>query len=150
MVARLEGCAVPAVHRTFLAPDGGGKAEVDPPKAMLGGVHGGAVRLIQGQGPLVVAEGVETALSLACGLLDGPATIWAALSTSGLRGLHLPNQPGALIVASDGDEPDQAAAYALADRASALGWEVSMLAAPEGRDWNDVLKLKRGRAWPLV
>ena len=141
MVAQVVGCDLPAVHRTYLAPDGTGKAKVDPPKAMLGAVAGGAVRLTEGQGPLVVAEGVETGLSLACGLLTGPATIWAALSTSGLRGLRLPDQPGALIVASDGDAPGQAAAFALAERAAALGWKVSTLPAPEGHDWNDVLNL---------
>lgn len=85
-----------AVHRTYLRADGLGKAEVDPPKAMLGGVAGGAVRLSGGNGPLVVAEGIETALSLASGLLRAPATIWAALSTSGIRGLHLHPQPGRL------------------------------------------------------
>ncbi|MEO8245141.1 MAG: toprim domain-containing protein, partial [bacterium] len=138
----VEGCDLLAVHRTYLAPDGTGKAKVDPPKAMLGAVAGGAVRLSQGPGPLVVAEGIETALSLACGLLTWPATIWAALSTSGLRGLHLPAQPGALIVASDGDTPGQTAACALAERASTLGWKVSILPAPEGCDWNDVLTRK--------
>ena len=146
LVARVEGCDLPAVHRTYLAPDGTGKAKVDPPKTMLGAVAGGAVRLTEGPGPLVVAEGIETALSLACGLLTGPAAIWAALSTSGLRGLHLPAQPGALIVASDGDASGQAAAYALAERAAATGWKVSTLAAPEGCDWNDVLTRKGAAA----
>ena len=141
LVARVEGCRLPALHRTYLAPDGTGKAKVDPPKAMLGAVAGGAVRISQGQGPLVVAEGIETALSLACGLLERPGAIWAALSTSGLRGLYLPAQPGVLIVASDGDAPGHAAAFALAERAAALGWKVSTLPAPEGHDWNDVLNL---------
>ncbi len=110
-----------------------------PPKAMLGSVTGGAVRLCGGPGPLVVAEGIETALSLACGLLSGPAAIWAALSTSGIRGLRLPAQPGALVIALDGDQPGRDAARALAERAHALGWKVSMLPAPDGHDWNDVL-----------
>ena len=105
LIAAVQGCDLAAVHRTYLRPDGRGKAEVDPPKAMLGAVNGGAVRLCAGPGPLVVAEGIETALSLACGLLHGPATIWAALSTSGIRGLRLPAQLGALVIASDGDEP---------------------------------------------
>jgi hypothetical protein len=94
-------------------------------------------------GPLVVAEGVETALSLACGLLCVPAAIWAALSTSGIRGLHLPPQPGRLTIAPDGDEPGRAAAHALAERAHALGWAVSLLTAPEGRDWNDILQTRK-------
>ena len=139
MLALVEGCDLAAVHRTYLRPDGSGKAEVDPPKAMLGAVNGGAVRLTHGQGPLVVAEGIETALSLACGLLGGPATIWAALSTSGLRSLRLPASPGLLVIALDGDEPGRAAARNLAERAYGLGWKVSLLPAPNGLDWNDVL-----------
>ncbi|MEZ5720986.1 MAG: toprim domain-containing protein [Paracoccaceae bacterium] len=109
---------------------------------MLGAVAGGAVRLTNGQGPLVVAEGIETALSLASGLLNGPATVWAALSTSGMSGLALPPDPGRLTVASDGDAPGRGAAHRLADRAHALGWQVSLLPAPDGRDWNDILKMK--------
>src|SRR5690606_36040541 len=34
-----------AVHRTFLARDGGGKAPVEPAKMMLGPCRGGVVRL---------------------------------------------------------------------------------------------------------
>jgi hypothetical protein len=101
------------------------------------------VRLSQEPGPLVVAEGIETALSLASGLLREPATVWAALSTSGLRGLRLPAEPGRLAIASDGEAAGREAAAALAERAAALGWRVSLLPAPDGQDWNDVL---RGRA----
>jgi hypothetical protein len=135
----VEGGEGFAVHRTYLREHGSGKAEVDPPKAMLGAVAGGAVCVAQGAGPLVVAEGIETALSLASGLLRAPATVWAALSTSGIRGLHLPPQPGRLTIAADGDNPGRAAAQSLAERAHALGWQVALLPAPEGRDWNDVL-----------
>lgn len=139
LVALVGGGEGFAVHRTYLRGDGTGKAEVNPQKAMLGAVAGGAVRLAEGAGPLVVAEGIETALSLASGLLRGPAAIWAALSTSGLRGLHLPPEPGRLTIAADGDSAGKAAAYALGERATALGWKVSLLPAPDGRDWNDVL-----------
>ena len=139
IVALVEGGEGFAVHRTYLRIDGTGKAEVEPPKAMLGAVAGGAVCVAEGAGPLVVAEGIETALSLVCGLLRGPATVWAALSTSGLRGLHLPPEPGRLTIAPDGDNPGRAAAQFLAERAHALGWKVSLLPAPDGRDWNDVL-----------
>ena len=40
----------------------------------------------------------------------------------------------------------RAAAHALAERAHATGWAVSLLPAPEGRDWNDILTMKGGRA----
>jgi hypothetical protein len=139
LVALVDGGAGLAVHRTYLAPDGLGKAPVDPVKAMLGGCAGGAVRLSEDAGRLVVCEGIETGLSLLSGLLPSPARVWAALSTSGLRGLHLPPEPGRLTIAGDGDDPGRAAAYALASRAEALGWTVSLLSAPAGHDWNDVL-----------
>lgn len=139
MVALVEGCKRVAVHRTYLSPDGHGKALVTPNKMMLGGTAGGAVLLTKGLGPLVVAEGIETALSLASGMLRGPATVWAALSTSGIRGISLPNELEQLIIASDGDMPGREAARDLGARVKAQGVQVSFLAAPTGKDWNDVL-----------
>ncbi len=106
---------------------------------MLGPCAGGAVRLSEEDGPLVVCEGIETGLSLLSGLLRGAPRVWAALSTSGMRALELPPEPGRLTVAADGDDAGGRAAYALASRADALGWEVSLLPAPNGCDWNDVL-----------
>lgn len=146
LVGLVEGAGMAAVHRTYLRADGSGKADVEPAKAMLRAVAGGAVRRAQGPGPLVVAEGIETALSLASGLLGRPPTIWAALSTSGLRGLRLPPQPGRLTIATDGDTAGREAANALAERAHALRWQVSLLPAPDGRDWNDILQMKGAAA----
>lgn len=146
MVARIRGLPRLAVHRTYLRADGSGKADLDPPKAMLGAALGGAVRLTAAQGPLVVAEGIETALSLACGLLGRPATIWAALSCAGIAGLRLPSPPRRLTIANDGDKAGREAANKLAERASAMGWSVSLLPAPDGRDWNDVLNNKEASA----
>ena len=145
MVALIEGAPRLAVHRTYLRADGTAKAAVEPAKAMLGACAGGAVRLTSAQGRLVVTEGLETGLSLASGLLCAPATIWAALSTSGMKGLRLPALRGRLMVASDGDALGQVAAQALATRADEAGWQVSMLPAPEDRDWNDVLTAKAGK-----
>lgn len=142
LVAAVQGAGGACVHRTYLRADGMGKAALDPAKMMLGGAAGGAVRLADGQGPLVVAEGIETALSLASGLLCGPATVWAALSTSGIRSLRLPDTPGPLTIAPDGDTAGREAANTLAARAHALGWQVSLLPAPDGRDWNDILTMK--------
>jgi len=143
MVALVEGCKRVAIHRTYLRPDGHGKAMVAPDKMMLGATAGGAVSVSGAPaGPLVVAEGIETALSLASGLLRIPATVWAALSTSGIRRLSLPIEAGRLTIAADGDEPGRTAANALAERASSLGWQVSLLPAPDDRDWNDILNAK--------
>lgn len=141
MVALVEGGDGFAVHRTFLRADGRGKAGLpDGDKLMLGRVSGGAVRLSDGPGRLVIAEGIESALSLMCGLLDGPAQVWAALSTSGMRALRLPIQPATLAIAADADPEGRAAAQSLAQRAHAEGWRVSILDPGEGRDFNDILK----------
>ena len=126
------------IHRTFLETEG--KRLVPKAKMMLGPCSGGAVRLFEREGPLVVAEGIETALSLMRGAITGPASIWAALSTAGMRSLHLPTQPRDLIIAPDNDPAGLAAAQALAERAKGLGWSVSLLPPPEGcNDWNDHL-----------
>ncbi|KNX39819.1 hypothetical protein ROTO_36470 [Roseovarius tolerans] len=142
MVAAVHGGSF-AVHRTYLRPDGSGKAGLDGgDKLMLGATAGGAVRLTDGPGRLVVAEGIESGLSLACGLLDGPATLWAGLSTSGIRGLCLPVQPGRLTIACDGDTPGRDAAHALAERAHGLGWQVGICDPGTGADFNDILTRK--------
>ncbi|WP_306047590.1 toprim domain-containing protein [Nioella sp. MMSF_3534] len=146
MIALVMGSGGFSVHRTYLRNDGAGKASLEPNKMMLGAVSGGAVRLTECDGRLVVCEGIETGLSLASGLLRRPATIWAALSTSGMRGLHLPERAGRLTIATDGDAAGHEAGNALAERACALGWQVSLLPAPNGRDWNDLINAKEGRA----
>ena len=139
LVATVQGAGAAAVHRTYLRPDGTGKADIEPTKAMLGATAGGAVQLSVGPSRLAVGEGIESTLSLLCGLLDGPATAWAALSTSGLRGLRLPARVGRLTIACDGDTAGRAAAHALAERAHALGWQVSILDPGNGADFNDIL-----------
>ena len=60
----------------------------------------------------------------------------------GIAALQLPDNPHRLTIASDGDTAGQEAANKLAERATALGWTVSLLPAPEGRDWNDILMMK--------
>lgn len=144
MIGLIEDGASFAVHRTYLARDGRGKADVSPSKMMLGKASGGAVRLSECAGRLVVAEGIETALSLACGLVTPCGPVWAALSAFGLTKLVLPAEPDRLIIATDGDDVGQAAGKTLAERAHALGWQVSLLHAPMGRDWNDIQMMKGG------
>lgn len=132
------------VHRTYFEKTG---ARIQSQaKMMQGPCAGGAVALSEAPGPLVVCEGIETGLSLLSGLLASPATVWAALSTSGMKALALPKPPGELIVATDSDDAGAGwqAGNVLAERANALGWAVSMLPAPEGQDWNDVLMQKGG------
>jgi hypothetical protein len=147
MVAAVQGAGLPAVHRTYLREDGTGKAGLEGgDKLMLGGTQGGAVRLSDGPSRLVVAEGIESGLSLLCGLMDGPATVWAGLSTSGLRGLRLPAKAGRLTIACDGDGPGREAAHALAERVHSSGWQVGILDPGTGADFNDILTGKAAAA----
>ncbi len=138
MVADVEPTG--GVHRTFF--DKHGERLARNAKMMLGPCAGGAVRLADGAGPLVVCEGIETGLALASGLLSCPSTVWAALSTSGLKALRLPDRAGRLTIATDGDAPGREAGNQLAELATALGWRVSLLAAPDGRDWADVISAR--------
>ena len=136
MVANVQPTG--GIHRTFFTKQGDRLSK--SAKMMLGPCSGGAVRLSEAIGPLVVCEGIETGLSLLSGLLDGPHSVLAALSTSGINGLSLPPRPGKLVIAADGDPPGREAANALARSAHALGWQVSLMTAPEGQDWNDILQ----------
>jgi putative DNA primase/helicase len=125
-----------AIHRTFLAQHGAGKAPVDPQKMMLGPCRGGAVRLGLPADVLMVGEGIETCLAtmLATG---NPA--WAALSTSGLRALDLPKDVRDVIVLADGDDPGEAAARECAWRWKREGRRVRIARPPQGMDFNDML-----------
>jgi putative DNA primase/helicase len=125
-----------AIHRTFLARDGVGKAPVDPAKMMLGPCRGGVVRLASPGDVLMVGEGIETCLA-AMQATGQPA--WAALSTSGLRTLDLPDAVRDVIVLADGDEPGEAAASHCAWRWKREGRRVRIARPPQGMDFNDLL-----------
>jgi putative DNA primase/helicase len=125
-----------AVHRTFLARDGGGKAPVNPAKMMLGPCSGGVVRLGAPGDVLMVGEGIETCL--AATQATGNAA-WAALSTSGLRSLDLPRDIRDVIVLADGDDPGEAAAQDCARRWKREGRRVRIARPPQGMDFNDLL-----------
>jgi putative DNA primase/helicase len=143
LVTRGTDGAPLAIHRTFLARDGHGKAPVEPTKMMLGPCRGGAVRLAAPGDVLMVGEGIETCLSA---MLATGHPAWAALSTSGLRTLDLPNEVCAVIVLADGDDPGEAAARDCAWRWKREGRRVRIARPRQGMDFNDMLV---GRASPI-
>jgi hypothetical protein len=88
------------IHRTYLRPDGSGKAAVEPAKAMLGCVAGGAVRLAPEAEVLLLGEGIETvAAAMTATGLPG----WAALSANGLDRLILPSRTRTVVICADHD-----------------------------------------------
>jgi putative DNA primase/helicase len=125
-----------AIHRTFVARDGGGKAPVDPQNMMLGPCRGGAVRLTPVADVLMVGEGIETCFA-AMQATGRPA--WAALSTSGLRTLDLPAEVREVILLADGDDPGEVAARDCAWRWKRQGRHVRIARPPQGMDFNDLL-----------
>ena len=124
------------IHRTFLARDGGGKAPVTPDKMMFGPCRGGAVRLAPAGETLMIGEGIETCLSV---MQTAALPAWAALSTSGLRGLVLPPGVREVIVLADGDDPGEQAAQSAALRWTREGRTARIARPPQGLDFNDVL-----------
>jgi hypothetical protein len=134
-----------AVHRTWLAQGGIGKAALDPPRMTLGPVAGGAVRLCcwQPGAALVIGEGIES--SLAAGLIVG-APAWAALSAGNLACAPLPDGLAHVLIAADADAPGQRAAWAAADAFAARGLRVEVLTPDAaGTDFNDLLQRQRAQ-----
>jgi putative DNA primase/helicase len=131
-----------AIHRTFLARDGQGKAPMEPAKMMLGPCAGGAVRLGPNSECIMIAEGIETALSA---MQATGRTAWAALSTSGLRTLDLPGDVREVIVLADCDDAGEASARDCAWRWKREGRRVRIARPPQGMDFNDMLVNRASR-----
>ena len=132
-----------AVHRIYLDRSGAGKANVEPARASLGSTAGGAVRLGEPEhGRLLVGEGIESTAA-AMVLIGLPG--WAAIATSGLTAIELPEHVRDVVIAADKDfdGAGQLAAAALAERLEAEGREVEIQLPPFIGDWNDVLLLAR-------
>lgn len=156
------------VHRTFLAPGGEGKAKVPvqdargrfkgwaETKMMLGSAEGAAVRLSALTPNLVLAEGIETALSVQ--QLAPDWTVWAALSAGNLPRVAIPPEVRRLVIVADGDEKPDLRAEMDRDRLKAmrreglrqaetavralqgLGIQCSIVVPRTNGDMNDVLQ----------
>src|SRR5262249_10835908 len=140
-----------AVHRTWLMPDGAGKASLRDPKMTLGRYSGGSVRLWRGasgkrleEAPegeeIVIAEGLEDGLSA---VVARPALrVLVAVSLANMGGLVLPKAIGRVIILGQNDT----GAGALAGRERAIanfeeqGKRVALALSPVGKDLNDLLR----------
>lgn len=131
---------VHAVQQIYVTEDGRKaplKVQKRTNKAHDGWSEVAAVRL-PGSTPIVMAEGVETALSV------WQATrqeTWACLGISNIARAPVPERL-AIIVARDGDEPGSKADQQLRRAVTILrgqGREVAVAEPPVGKDFNDIL-----------
>jgi len=119
------------IHRTFLRPDGSGKAPVKPAKIMVGIKKGSAIRLARGLGdlsprdamarghkcPLIIGEGIETTLKVAAFMLDCRA--WAAGDMGNMAALAWPPYASDIILLKDNNlHPPGSKAFEAAE----AGW----------------------------
>ena len=129
------------IHRAYLKNDGFGKADVSSPKKMLGDCLGGAVRF-QGESleGIALSEGIETGLSY--WQENYWMTVWACLSTSGMKSIILPppDVTPMVVILADNDGSGIKAAKELADRLTKEGRKVYPI-TPEraGDDMNSIL-----------
>lgn len=129
------------LHRTYLLPDGSGKADVkDQRKVMPGSIPpGSAIRLCDAAPRMGIAEGVETAL--AAYRLTGIPT-WAARDTTYLKTWEPPQGVEEVVIFADNDHngAGQLAAWTLYNRLMTrqrpLACEMQ-IARDMGKDWAD-------------
>lgn len=123
-----------AVHRTFLDPVLAEKAGVDEPKRALGLLKGGACWLRRCGPCLILAEGIETALSV--GMAFPGAALAAGITAHHLTEIELPGTFSRIMIAADNDEAGTRAADALTDR---LKGRTVITVLPRAKDFNDDL-----------
>jgi DNA primase len=133
-----------AVHRTWLLPDGSGKAELEDQKMSLGPVRGGAIRLAPAAPVLAIAEGIENALTA----IPAGCAARSAVSAGGLASVVLPPIVAEVVIVADNDANGvgQRAAQKAVDRCHARGLRVRLPQLPlPYTDLNDMLiQSKRG------
>ena len=154
MLARVSGINGRGLtlHRTYLAPDGGGKAPVRHPRKLmtpLAPLAGGAIRLAPLRTELGLAEGIETALAAQC--VSGQP-VWAAVSATLLERFEPPDGLRRLTIWADRDRSraGELAALALRDRLEAVGIATAVR-LPESAitrdrksvDWADIVQSLR-------
>jgi hypothetical protein len=140
-VTDLDG-RITGAHRTYLNPQGfdrsaSGKAPIDTPRRAMGHLLGNAVRFGVADDVMAAGEGIETILSLRCGLPDMPMA--AALSAAHLAAILLPATLRRLYIVRDDDPAGDHAMESLSARAGTNGIEAIAL-SPRRGDFNEDLR----------
>lgn len=128
---------ITGAHRTWLAPDGSGKAAVETPRRAMGELLGNGVRFGRSGAVMAAGEGIETVLSVRSGLPRMPMI--AALSAAHLAAILFPAGLRRLYIVRDRDPAGDGARDSLIASASEAGIEAIGL-APRGGDFNDDLR----------
>ncbi|MBB5503271.1 toprim domain-containing protein [Paraburkholderia sp. MM5384-R2] len=128
-----------SLHRTWVDADGN-KADVDPPRLLLGRhrKQGGVIRLWPDEAVtygLGIAEGIETALSLAWA--HGP--VWSLIDAGNLAVFPYLRGIESIVIAADNDPAGKVAARTCAVRWADAGAEVVVTRQLEN-DLNDTLQ----------
>jgi phage/plasmid primase-like uncharacterized protein len=123
------------IHRTWVTSSG--KADIRKPKMVLGPKQGGVIRLWPDEAVttgLAVAEGIETALTIA----HDYRPVWSLIDAGNLAAFPVLAGIETLVIGADNDPAGLKGARACADRWAAAGVDVRIL-VPEmaGADWND-------------
>lgn len=157
MVAVMSAPGIPfaAVHRTWLARDGRGKAPVTPTKKIWPSFTGAAIHLARGEtglpaedavkrgmvDRLLVCEGIEDGLSVAMAAPD--LRVWAVGTLGNLAHVKIPDCCHEVIVAADNDWGKPQAEALLKRGLEALAAQrrpVRVARAAIGKDFNDQLR----------
>ena len=158
-VRNLNGELV-TLHKTYLSPDGH-KADVSAPKRLSRlpddrTINGCAIQLGKPDQVLAVAEGLETALSVA---IATGFPCWSCLNAHGLQTVEIPACVRTVFIFADKDrsQTGQNAAKTLQNRLAQQGVLACIVSVedeiPEsakGIDWNDILRDKGPTAFPVM
>ncbi|TCL65762.1 toprim domain-containing protein [Rhizobium sp. BK251] len=132
---------ITGVHRTWLEPDGAGKAKLDDPRRALGGLLGNGVRFrfpVDAPVPVLAAgEGLETMLSLSHVMPGMPMA--AALTANHLAAFRFPPGCMRIYIAADADAAGRHGIEGLSRRAQECG-VLPLALSPELGDFNEDLR----------
>lgn len=147
-----------AIHRTFLAPDGSGKAPIEPQRKIWPRYKGtgACIHLWRGEtgvshieaakqglwDTLVITEGLEDGLSVVVACPE--YRVWVAGTLGNIAEIRLPECCGEVIVCADNDWGKPEAKAALDRGLAALlrqgRRQVKLAHSPVGKDVNDALR----------
>jgi hypothetical protein len=128
---------VVALHRTWIARNGIGKAELEPVRKTVGPTLGGSIRLGTPDEAVVAGEGVESTLS-ATMLFRRPGL--SGRSADGVAAMQMPAGVRDVLITPDNDAPGLRAAESLYARLKREGLTVEIAVPPvPDTDFNDIL-----------